>query len=83
MIIPADKRDFQNKACCCNPDIILRNRITTSLKIKTNPGIACSNRFVNLHDKRISDKLVYKLFIVLAFCTVECTIQEFANNGDR
>lgn len=44
----------------------LRNWMT-ALKIETNPGIACGNRFADLHYKRIPDKFVNKLFVVPGF----------------
>jgi len=70
MIIPTEKWDFKIEACGCNPDIILRNWITALLEIETNPGIACCNRLVDLHYKRIPDKFVYKLFVVPGFFAI-------------
>jgi len=70
MIIPTEKRDFKIEAGCCNPDIILRNWSTASLKIEKNPGIACSNRFVDRHYKRILNEFVYNLFVVFGFCAI-------------
>jgi len=70
MVIPTEKRDFKIEARGCNPDIILRNWMTALLKIETNPGIACCNRFADLHYKRIPDKFVNKLFVVPGFFAI-------------
>ena len=83
MIILTENGDIKNKACRCNPNIILRDWISLSLKIKTNPGIACSNRFIDLHYKRIFEKFVHKFFIIFDFCAVQGTIQEFPHDNNR
>jgi hypothetical protein len=44
--------------------------MTALLKIETNPGIACCNRFADLHYKRIPDKFVNKLFVVPGFFAI-------------
>jgi len=80
MIVTADKGNAKNKTGCSDPNVIFRDWIAMSFQIQTNLGITRSNRFINRHYKRIPSELMDKLFVVLLFRTVECTIQEFADN---